>query len=303
MHDLHPSDVATLDRATLERAVQRRAQSAYLGGGVALARVLTRYKLLLHTADRGFAGNVMLDGFWEIWLNQFFARTIKPGMCVIDVGANYGYYTMLFADIVAAAGQVLAIEPNPAAAELLRQSVRLNGFDGRVAVVETALGATQAESAQLFVPAGEPKNAHLSTDPVGDGTLHLVPMTTLDHLTARFDRVDFVKIDAEGSEEAVIAGMRETLQRHRPAVVLEFNVVRCADPAALLDHMLALYGRAMAVGYDGTAEPVDRETVLTTQIGEDWMLYFDPAPADAPPPDDTPPDDGASAGRPAAGHA
>src|SRR4051812_47360748 len=98
LHDIYPDDLATLDRAVLERAIQRRAQTVYLGNGLALSRVLTRHKMLLHTADRGFADHVMMDGYWEIWLNQFFARTMKPGMTVVDVGANYGYYTMLFAD-------------------------------------------------------------------------------------------------------------------------------------------------------------------------------------------------------------
>ncbi len=277
MRDLYPSDLAKLDRDALEAAVQQRAQCAYLGHGITLARVLTRYKLLLHTADRGFACHVMMDGYWEIWLTQFFARAIKPGMYVVDVGANYGYYTHLFADIVTSAGHVLAVEPNPAAADLLRQSVLLNGFNAQVRIVETALGATQGDSAQLFVPHGEPKNAHLSTAPFGEGTFHTVPLTTLDHLVG-LDRVDLVKIDAEGAEEDVIAGMRDTLHQHKPALILEFNTGRGNDPAALLDNLSSLYGGITFVDFDGSPTLVDRETVLTTRVGEDWMLYFAPTP-------------------------
>jgi FkbM family methyltransferase len=273
-HDLYPGDLATLDRAALERAVQRRAQTVYLGGGVVLARVLTRYKLLLHTADRGFGGHVMMDGYWEIWLNQFFARTMKPGMRIIDVGANYGYYTMLFADIATHTGQVFAVEPNPAAADLLRQSVRLNGFDRQVQVIETALGATQGGLAQLVVPDGEPKNASVKVQPTGDVSLHQVTLTTLDHLTTDLERVDFIKIDAEGSEEAIIAGTQNLLHRCRPSLLLEFNAARSVDPSGLLARLLDIYGSVTTVGYEGNPELIDSDTVLTTHPGEDWMLYF-----------------------------
>ncbi len=274
VHNLYPHQLATMDRAALEQVVQGRTQTIYLGRGVALARVLTRYKILLHTADRGFAGQVMMDGYWEIWLNQFFARTIRPGMRIIDVGANYGYYTMLFADIATTAGRVVAVEPNPAAAELLRQSVRLNGFDSHVQVIEAALGEINEGAGYLVVPDGEPKNAHLSSQPASNATVHSVVLTTLDHLAVELDRVDFIKIDAEGSEEAIIAGMPDVLHRQKPALVVEFNTARCADPGALLDGLIAIYGKAAYVGYDGNSAQVERDIVLTTQQGEDWMLYF-----------------------------
>jgi len=88
-----------------------------------LARVLGRYKMFLHTSDRGFACHVAMDGFWEIWVTQFFARTLRAGMVAIDIGANYGYYTLLFGAAVTSSGRVLAFEPNPRAASLLRESV------------------------------------------------------------------------------------------------------------------------------------------------------------------------------------
>ena len=274
MFDLYPADIAKLSRSDLEQAAQGRTQTMYLGDGVVLARVLTRYKMLLHTTDRGFGNHVAMDGFWEIWITQFFARTLKPGMCVVDVGANYGYYTMLFADCTTSTGQVLAVEPNPNAAGLLRQSIQLNGFGAHTRVVEAALGATPNSSARLFVPNGEPKNAHISEYTGSEGTAHTVALTTLDDLVVGLDRVDMVKIDAEGAEEAIVAGMAFTLSRHRPGVVLEFNTGRCADPAALLDRLLAVYGGVSVIDSRGMAVPVDREIVLTTRNSEDWMLYF-----------------------------
>jgi FkbM family methyltransferase len=274
VHDLYPPDLATLSRADLEPAIQGRAQTVYLGQGVVLARVLTRYKLLLHTADRGFACHVMMDGYWEIWLTRFFANTMKPGMHAIDVGANYGYYTMLFADVVASTGRVLAFEPNPAAAALLRESVLLNGFAAYTEVIEAAAGAAPTGTTALFVPHGEPKNAHVGTSK-REGVAHTVNLTSIDaQLDKLQGRVDIIKIDAEGGEIDIIAGMRTLLRSAPPALVLEFNAARYAQPAEFLRQLLDVYGHVAAIDFDGAAIDVAPETVLTTNHGEDWLLYF-----------------------------
>jgi len=62
MFERYPHDLATLGRSDLEQCIQERAQTIDPDDGRALARVLTRCKTLLHTNDRGFAGNVMMDG-------------------------------------------------------------------------------------------------------------------------------------------------------------------------------------------------------------------------------------------------
>src|SRR5260370_19641668 len=97
--DLYSDQLATWARQRLEKAIRRQVQTVYLGNGLVLARILGRFKIFLRTDDRGFACHLMLDGFWEMWLTQFLARSIRSGMTVIDVGANFGYYTVLFAYI------------------------------------------------------------------------------------------------------------------------------------------------------------------------------------------------------------
>ena len=275
MHELYPHDIAALSRGEVEQAVSARAQAVYLGGGVVLARALTRYKLFLHSTDRGFGCHVMMDGFWEIWLTQFLARMVKPGMHVIDVGANYGYHTMLLADMVTDAGRVLAVEPNPAAAGLLREAVLLNGFAGHVQVIESALGDAAQDCVELFVPDGEPKNAYVGGALDGrTGIRHQVASTSVDRLMAGLGHVDLIKIDAEGGEETILAGMRDLLSTRPPALVLEFNAGRYADPAGFLRGLLDIYGDVAAIDFDGVAKKVSAETVLSVQVGTDWLLYF-----------------------------
>ena len=101
-----PLELATGERFALENRCRALTNPVYLGDHTALCRVLGFYKMYLDTTDTGFASHLLLDGFWEMWLTVFFARQVKPGMTVIDVGANYGYYTLLFGALVGPEGRV-----------------------------------------------------------------------------------------------------------------------------------------------------------------------------------------------------
>jgi FkbM family methyltransferase len=272
--DLYPEHLATWERPVLEAAIRRRVQTAYLGDGLVLARILGRQKIFLRSSDRGFACHLMLDGYWEIWLTQFLARRVKPGMTVIDVGANFGYYTLLLGDIVGETGHVLAIEPNPDTSALLHQSVLLNGHRKRTQVVSKAL-ADHAGKGWLYAPDGEPKNATLVTrrDLPGGRTVE-VPTVTLDELALPYARVDLVKIDAEGGELGIVAGMQQLIARDRPAIVLEFNAARYRAPREFLDGLLASYGGAAELALDGTIQPLDENAVLDQGSREDHILLF-----------------------------
>jgi FkbM family methyltransferase len=100
-----------------------------------------------------------LDGYWEIWLTIFFARVIKPGMTIIDVDANFGYYTLLFGTLVGENGHVYAVEPNPQVGARLRCSVNLNGLAKRTTIVEAAAGSSHGGEVILYALTASPKTA------------------------------------------------------------------------------------------------------------------------------------------------
>jgi FkbM family methyltransferase len=272
--DLYPHHLATQPRQRLEAAIRRRVQTAYLGEGVVLARILGRQKIFLRSADRGFACHLMLDGFWEIWLTQYLAGCVRPGMTVIDVGANYGYYTLLLADAVGEAGHVIAVEPNPDAVALLTQSVLLNGHAGRTRIVPSALGASAGQRL-LYVPDNEPKNAALvdRADLPAGRTLE-VSTVTLDEVALACPRIDLVKIDAEGGEQEIVAGMRGLIERDKPMLVLEYNTARYAEPRAFLDSLLATYGTAEELKLTGETAPLDVDSVADEANRYDRLLLF-----------------------------
>jgi FkbM family methyltransferase len=272
------AEFACRSKRALEALCRARAQPVYLGGNEALCRVLGRYKLYVDTRDKGLGAHLLLDGFWEMGLTMHIARHVQRGMVAIDVGANFGYYTVLLGALVGEGGHVLAIEPAPEAAEMLRRSVALNGFERVTTVIEAAAGSGEAPHALLFVPEREPKNAQLVASPDGldhiPGTFHRVAQSPIDALAADQRRIDFVKIDAEGAEEAVVAGMLATLRRDRPLLVLEFNAARARDPAALLATLGAIYGRPRYLDLHGNMLETTPERLLRERFATDWLLVF-----------------------------
>ncbi|HEX8470562.1 MAG TPA: FkbM family methyltransferase [Brevundimonas sp.] len=266
-------DLRRMDAAGLLRRSRAMASAVYVGDRTVVCRVLSRYRLYVASDDVGFGVHVMLDGLWEGWLTAFMARRITPGMRIVDAGANHGYYTLMFAHLTGSAGHVAAIEPNPRTASLLRRSIYANGFDPRVTLFEQAGGARDDVILHLQVPDHEPKNAHL----VGEeapGTV-AVKGARLDTLLSDWPRVDFMKIDVEGFEESFLEGAWSIVQRDLPTMVLEFNAVRCTDPAGLLDRLEALYGRIQVIGRDSRAVMADRARLLDPSRVDDWMLYLE----------------------------
>lgn len=233
----------------LNKAVIRRlCQVAYVGEGVALCRVLGKYRLYVNAVEVGLAGHLMLNGFWELPLTEFIVRTVKPGMTAIDVGANFGYFTLLLADLCGHSGRVYSFEPNPQVHALLNKSVQANGYQSRVSLHQQAVTDREAFELNFYIPKDYSGRAAL-VDPEfvppstsAEFRFETVSSVQLDAALGKEAIVDFVKIDAEGSERAVWRGMRQLLNRSKNiCVALEFSLERY-DGAAVefLDEILTM---------------------------------------------------------------
>ena len=269
------NELKKMDRWELERRSRALAEPLYVGKQIALCRIMGRYKFYVATDDFGFGAHILMDGLWESWLTVFMARIIKPGMCVVDAGANHGYYTMMFADLVGQTGHVAAIEPHPVTAALLKRNVDVNGFSSRVQLFDSALSKADGEELSFMMPENEPKNARLTGAAYGQtpGTTKVLS-ARLDTLLAPWPRVDFIKIDVEGAEETALEGAWPLLERDRPMLLLEFNPSRCQDPGGLLDRLEGLYGRIYAVGFESDLTPISRDDLMDTQNQEDRILFL-----------------------------
>jgi len=148
-------------------------------------------------------------------------RLLEPGMHVVDVGANRGWYTLYAAALVGAAGWVIAVEPDPVPLGMLRANVAANRL-ANVTIVDGAVGAEAGEF--RFVTERESALSHLARDESDTGANEFrVQVQRLDDLLSDADRgaVDLVKVDVEGAEIDVLSGATRVLRDDRPVVLVE----------------------------------------------------------------------------------
>jgi FkbM family methyltransferase len=157
----------------------------------------------------------------------FLGQILKPGMTVLDVGANEGLYTLFSARRVGPAGRVLAFEPSSRERRKLLHNVSANRL-GNVNVVPCAVGSSEGTAALQIASGVHSGHNTLGTlvydDAPAVGVEH-VPVERLDTLIDRqgVARVDVIKIDVEGAELHVLEGARRTLAAHRPILMVEAN--------------------------------------------------------------------------------
>ncbi|WP_411849798.1 FkbM family methyltransferase [Stenotrophomonas sp. LGBM10] len=165
----------------------------------------------------------LLDsGDVERGLRLFLEHALKAGDVFVDAGANIGLHTVAAAHAVGADGSVIAIEAMPRTLEHLKASLRLSGVEPQVTVLPVALGAQDEDGRAFHVGAVA---GHSSLYPLDEEVeTVLVDVRTLDGLLGE-QRIDLVKIDVEGAELDVLAGM-EGLLAANPAVgvVAEYAV-------------------------------------------------------------------------------
>jgi len=270
-------DIGSTSRTELELACRAMSQTTYLGNQTVLCRVLTKYLCYVDAEDKSLTPHLCMNGYWESWITQAVVRLLQPGWNCVDIGANCGYYSLLMADAVGPSGRILAAEPNPRLATLLRQSLDLNGFRNHATVSQTAVADTNGERVNLVIPGngllGDATIARPATL-LGDKVVE-VETVTLDELTKDWSHVDLVKIDAEGAEDAIWHGMRQTVQKHKNIVVImEFCCYRSYEPKAFLEDILAA---GLSLGYidnDSQVKNLTIEECLTGRPGEYWDLFL-----------------------------
>jgi len=202
---------------TIEHQVAPTSFSVQLGNEDAVRCTVGGVELFCDAADAAVTPG-LLSGRYESHLTAVFERYCTPGMTVIDVGANLGYYSLLAAKLVGPAGRVIALEPNSENCRLLLSSLRLNDVTNVELLPVAADGAAgwAYYSTHVGSNGGLIEEADLLAHP---GTV--VPTFRLDDLVQ--GPVGFVKMDVEGAEGRVVRGATQIIERDRPIVTTELK--------------------------------------------------------------------------------
>ena len=222
-------------------------------------------KLWVNLADH-IESQIYFQGMQEgdRGLVRLLKNNCGTGQVFLDVGANVGVYSLIAAKRVAPRGQVLAFEPVQRLYERLQANAALNPkltiFAERVALSES-----RGEAA-IHVP--RHRNLGMSTlhAPGDDSDVETVMTDTLD---ARLracapSRVDWIKLDVEGHELAVLRGAKDVLDMHRPLVACELSREHLGragtSPEAIVEFFTALDYRRFRICDDGG---LDADSVMT----------------------------------------
>lgn len=165
-------------------------------------------------------------GVYEQDTVDWFRSNLRPGMVVLDIGANVGQYTLIAARGVGSNGRVHAFEPNPISYRTLTSNIEINSF--RNVSTHALAVSDSAGEVTLYVP---------DNDNMGEASLQMsqtgqrnttVMSVTIDDWAQNADlgatpRIDIIKIDVQGLESAVLRGARKVMIRFRPIIICEFE--------------------------------------------------------------------------------
>ncbi|MHB8147005.1 MAG: FkbM family methyltransferase [Vulcanimicrobiaceae bacterium] len=169
---------------------------------------------------------ILLYRKWQPFETMIYEQLVRPDDYVVDVGANIGFFTVLFAELVGDAGRVLAIEPEPGNIRLLRKNIEAGGALQVVTVAETAVGADSGVASLYKASSGNQGDHRMYFTPERPGLAPPkqreaveVPVARVDDLVSEWPRVDFIKMDIQGFEAQALKGMQHLLEAN-PDVIL-----------------------------------------------------------------------------------
>lgn len=184
---------------------------------------------LWYLAWQNDLGNQFLAGSFEELEYAFVGRFLKPGMVVLDIGANEGYYTVLASKCVGPRGRVVGFEPSPRERRRLKINLWINGCSN-VQIEGIALSSAEGQSDLHVVEGGETGcNSLRPPDVTGKTKTMQVAVTTLDQFLCRntIERIDFIKMDIEGAELSALQGAARLLRTlPRPVLLIEVFEIR-----------------------------------------------------------------------------
>lgn len=182
---------------------------------------LDEFSIYVSPGDLAVGAVIQQTRNYEPHISNEFRRVLRPGMTVLDVGANIGYYTMLAASAVGKEGCCLAVEPNVHNVKLLAASKEVNGFE----CINIFQGAATNQWGLLYLNTSH-SNGVISraTGKIGElMSREIVMGMKLDNLLGGLHRLDVIKIDVEGAEHLALSGAIGAIERFKPIIFSEFS--------------------------------------------------------------------------------
>jgi FkbM family methyltransferase len=192
---------------------------------------------------RLFPGDYEQDNF------EFVKSNVKPGDVVLDIGGHIGLMAVLFGKIVKENGKVFSFEPTPGSYLNLRETIRINKMNKIVSPLNMAV-TERSGPVDFFISDNIVDVANTLTPYEKNKELKVIKVeaTSIDDFVIKhkLNKINFIKIDAEGAELKVLKGGSQTISQLKPKINLALH------PEAIIannDSLSAIYDYINELGY------------------------------------------------------
>jgi FkbM family methyltransferase len=207
-------------------------------------------------------------GYHHLEENRFFSRLLKPEHVLLDIGANFGEFTILAAKYITR-GRIFSFEPDPKTFCKLKRNCELNALTN-VVLFDCALGERE-EKVNLYTPTSQSHEGLMSLLPISNEKedISSVIVRCLDNIKeiASHNRIDFVKIDVEGAELEVLKGGFNTFAKHTPMIIIEINEERFSKFGYCAKDLISFIGKIKQYNFflfhlDGGLIPISERDLI-----------------------------------------
>jgi FkbM family methyltransferase len=197
-----------------------------------VVRKVNNYPMILNFDEEGLSRDLMIHREREISETETVKKIVKPGMCILEIGANIGYYTILMGKLVGKNGKIYAYEPYPRSVDILTRNVRLNGLAD---IVEVHNLAVSSENTVKKLYLGSATNVHtLINYKTGDSNPDYIEVKTRDirEILVNADRkIDLLRMDIEGHEREIFNRLSSDIKAFLPTrIFFEIHPLGDIDP-------------------------------------------------------------------------
>jgi FkbM family methyltransferase len=264
--DLTQASTIRMMLGTIEHQVAPTAFSVQITDKEAVVCNVGGFELFCDPADAAVTPGLR-SGQYEPHLTSVFERYCRPGMTVVDVGANLGYYSLLAAKLVGPSGKVIAFEPNSENCRLLLSSLRLGGITN----VELIPVACDRAMGWAYYSTHVGSNGGLIDD--DDMLTHpgsVVPTFRLDDIVK--GPVGFMKMDVEGAEGRVVGGATKLIEHNRPIITTELtrDMLQRVSAASVAEYLGYFEGLGYAPTVLDPRDGAETQYPSVTALLEDW---------------------------------
>jgi len=197
--------------------------------GLVIKKILN-YKMYLDINDSGLSRELLFKGIREELQTEIWGKMIKPGMNVLECGANLGYYALMEASIIGNKGRVYAVEPIPKNFKILEKNIKLNNYSHIIKAYNLAISDQEGTSKIAVTKKSNFATMLLEESVISKWMSRKLKQQTKKIIkikTVRMDNflkdkhdVDLIRMDIEGYEIKVIKGLINTIKKSKKPIKL-----------------------------------------------------------------------------------